>query len=194
MTRNHCPYLLLFAALLLSSCFEKKQERVVTPWGQVLDSVEVSDNFDLHEIQQYGELIMATVNGPQTYYDYHGHHLGTQFLICQRFADSLGVRLRVEVYRDSMELVKRFAEGEVDIVAWPTPGHIDADTAKSLCIAEACHANDKRCKYYRNNHHLDKIDENRSDRSNPPFNERKSLGTCGDTDDGSQNQSNENFD
>ena len=30
-----------------------------------------------------------------------------------------------------MELVKRFAEGEVDIVAWPTPGHIDADTAKN---------------------------------------------------------------
>lgn len=95
MTRNHCPYLLLFAALLLSSCFEKKQERVVTPWGQVLDSVEVSDNFDLHEIQQYGELIMATVTGPQTYYDYHGRSLGTQYLLVSQLADKLGVGLRV---------------------------------------------------------------------------------------------------
>jgi membrane-bound lytic murein transglycosylase F len=122
-----------FGAVLLSlvSCFEKKQETMVAPWGVVEDTIPTTDEFDLHDIQTSGELIMATVNGPQTYYDYHGHHLGTQFLICQRFADSLGVRLRVEVYRDSMELVKRFAEGEVDIVAWPTPGHIDADTAKN---------------------------------------------------------------
>ena len=116
---------------MLVSCFQKKQEPLVAPWGVIEDTVSVSDEFDLHDIQTSGELIMATVSGPQTYYDYHGHHLGTQFLICQRFADSLGVRLRVEVYRDSMELVKRFSEGEVDLVAWPTPGHIDADTAKT---------------------------------------------------------------
>lgn len=118
------------------SCFEKKHEPLVAPWGVIDDTVSVTDEFDLHDIQTSGELIMATVNGPQTYYDYHGHHLGTQFLICQRFADSLGVRLRVEVYRDSMELVKRFAEGEVDLVAWPTPGHIDADTAKNDLVKE----------------------------------------------------------
>ena len=120
-------------AILLSlvSCFEKKHEVMVAPWGVVEDSIPATDEFDLHDIQTSGELIMATVSGPQTYYEYHGKYLGTQFLICQRFADSLGVRLRVEVYRDSLELLKRQAEGEVDIVAWPTPGHLDADTAKS---------------------------------------------------------------
>jgi membrane-bound lytic murein transglycosylase F len=122
-----------FGAILLSlaSCFEKKHEVMVAPWGVVEDSIPTTDEFDLHDIQTSGELIMATVSGPQTYYEYHGKYLGTQFLICQRFADSLGVRLRVEVYRDSLELLKRQAEGEVDIVAWPTPGHIDADTAKN---------------------------------------------------------------
>ena len=122
-----------FGAILLSlvSCFEKKHEVMVAPWGVVEDSIPATDEFDLHDIQTSGELIMATVSGPQTYYEYHGKYLGTQFLICQRFADSLGVRLRVEVYRDSLELLKRQAEGEVDIVAWPTPGHIDADTAKN---------------------------------------------------------------
>ena len=122
-----------FGAILLSlvSCFEKKHEVMVAPWGVVEDSIPATDEFDLHDIQTSGELIMATVSGPQTYYEYHGKYLGTQFLICQRFADSLGVRLRVEVYRDSLELLKRQAEGEVDIVAWPTPGHLDADTAKS---------------------------------------------------------------
>ena len=120
-------------AILLSlvSCFEKKHEVMVAPWGVIEDSIPATDEFDLHDIQTSGELIMATVSGPQTYYEYHGKYLGTQFLICQRFADSLGVRLRVEVYRDSLELLKRQAEGEVDIVAWPTPGHLDADTAKS---------------------------------------------------------------
>ena len=121
-----------FGAILLSlaSCFEKKQETIVAPWGVVEDTIPTSDEFDLHDIQTSGELIMATVSGPQTYYEYHGKYLGTQFLICQRFADSLGVRLRVEVYRDSMELVKRFAEGEVDIVAWPTPGQIEVGAEK----------------------------------------------------------------
>ncbi len=120
----------------LASCFEKKQEQVVAPWGVVGDTIPTTDEFDLHDIQTSGELIMATTSGPTTYYEYHGKYLGTQFLICQRFADSLGVRLRVEVYRDSMELVKRFAEGEVDIVAWPTPGHIEADTAKNDLMKE----------------------------------------------------------
>ena len=135
--QNLNKYALLgLALMLLVSCFQKKQEPLVAPWGVIEDTVAISDEFDLQDIQTSGELIMATVNGPQTYYDYHGHHLGTQFLICQRFADSLGVRLRVEVYRDSMELVNRFAEGEVDLVAWPTPGHIEADTAKTDLVKE----------------------------------------------------------
>ena len=81
----------MFAALLLASCSEKKQEHIVTPWGEVLDSVEVTEGFDLHEIQQGGELILATISGPQTYYDYHGKLLGTQYLLVQKLADKLGV-------------------------------------------------------------------------------------------------------
>ena len=86
-------YLLLGSILwlLLLSCTHK-QERIVTPYGSVLDSVNVSEDFDLADIQTSGELIMATLTGPDTYYDYHGKSLGTQYLICQQFADSLGVR------------------------------------------------------------------------------------------------------
>ena len=81
--------LLLGVFVLLVSCTQK-QERVVTPYGSVLDSANVVDEFDLAGIQTSGELIMATLNGPETYYDYHGRQLGTQYLICQHFADSLG--------------------------------------------------------------------------------------------------------
>ena len=114
---------------MLASC-SSKRERVVTPYGSVLDSVTVTEEFDLPDIQTSGELIMATLSGPQTYYDYHGKQLGTQYLICQHFADSLGVRLRVEVCRDSIELARRLEEDEVDLVAWATPGHIQVGKEK----------------------------------------------------------------
>ena len=124
------------AILLLVSCTPKKQEPVVTPWGQILDSVEVKEAFDLPDIQQYGELIMATVTGPQTYYDYHGRSLGTQYLLVQRLADSLGVGVRVEVCRDSIELAEKLQEGVVDIVAWPTPGEMTVSQDKPLLTEE----------------------------------------------------------
>ena len=117
------------AVLLLLSC-QQRQERVVTPYGSVLDSVAVTEDFDLDDIQTNGELIVATVSGPDTYYDYRGKQLGTQYLICQHFADSLGVRLRIDVCRDSAELKRRLQDGEVDLVAWPTPGEIEVGSDK----------------------------------------------------------------
>ena len=129
-------YTLLLAVLLLVSCMPKKQDPIVTPWGEVLDSVEVSEDFDLHEIQHSGELILATVSGPQTYYDYHGRSLGTQYLLVQRLADKIGVGIRVEVCRDSLELVDKLSEGQVDIVAWPTPGHLEVTKDKPLLLDE----------------------------------------------------------
>ena len=124
--------------LLLTSCFQKKQEPIVAPWGVINDTEselsnadnDSADIFDLHDIQTSGELIMATVSGPETYYDYHGKSLGTQYLLCQRFADSLGCHLRVDVCRDSLELVHRLDSCEADLIAWPTPGHIEADRQK----------------------------------------------------------------
>ena len=123
-------YLIVVGAMLLLVSCHQRQERVVTPYGSVLDSVEVTEDFDLPDIQTNGELIMATVSGPETYYDYHGRQLGTQYLICQHFADSLGVRLRIDVCRDSVELRRRLDEGEADLVAWPTPGQFEVGAEK----------------------------------------------------------------
>lgn len=130
MRRFPDKYVLLGALLMLLLSCSQKQERIVTPYGSVLDSVDVSTDFDLQQILTNGELIMATLTGPQTYYDYHGRQLGTQYLICQQLADSLGVRLRVDICRDSSELAQRLASGDVDLVAWATPGAIEADPAK----------------------------------------------------------------
>ena len=100
-------YLIVVGVVLLLVSCRQRQERVVTPYGSVLDSVEVTEDFDLPDIQTNGELIVATTSGPDTYYDYRGKQLGTQYLICQHFADSLGVRLRIDVCRDSLRLEQR---------------------------------------------------------------------------------------
>ena len=92
---------------------------MVTPWGEIMDSIPPSDDFDLEDIQRNGELIALTLTGPETYYDYRGKHLGAQYLLAQRFADKLGVSLRMEVCRDTAEMRQRLKNGEADIAILP---------------------------------------------------------------------------
>ena len=106
-------------ALMVCACTQKKQEPVVTPWGEIQDSIPQDDNFDLEQIQRNGEMIALTLTGPETYYDYHGKHLGAQYLLAQRFADKLGVMLRMEVCRDTAEMLQRLADGEADLICYP---------------------------------------------------------------------------
>ena len=113
-------YIQLFSlVLLLVSCGSKKQERIETPWGAIADTIPQDDGFDLDAIQRTGELIVLTLAGPETYYDYRGRHLGTQDLLCQRFADKLGVSLRMEVCRDTTEMLQRRADGDADLICYP---------------------------------------------------------------------------
>lgn len=116
-------YLLLIIAFLLCSC-SRKEAPVTTPWGTTVgdESEEPQrDYFSLADIQTNGELIMLTLTGPTTYYDYHGRGLGTQFLLCERFAQQIGVGLRVEVCKDTAELVSRLRRGDGDIAAFQLP-------------------------------------------------------------------------
>ena len=110
---------LFLAFFLLCSCGQKKQEPLVTPWGEITDTIPTDDSFDLDEIQTNGELIALTLTGPETYYDYRGRHLGAQYLMAQRFADKLGVSLRMEVCRDTAEMKQRLADGEADLICFP---------------------------------------------------------------------------
>lgn len=104
----------------LAACSGKRNDGpVVTPWGTVIDSVSSSDNFDLAQIQRNGELIMLTMSGPETYYDYHGRSLGTQYLLCERFAEKIGCSVRVDVCRDTTEMLQKLQEGVADVIAYP---------------------------------------------------------------------------
>ena len=126
-----------YALILLGSCEEKKPQQELTPWGTPIGEVEgMSDGeeegaeeaankntrqkgFSLEDIQENGELIMLTVNGPTTYYDYHNHGMGLQYLLCEKFAQQIGVSLRVEECKDTTEMIRKLTKGEGDIIAVP---------------------------------------------------------------------------
>ena len=143
MKLKHYALFMLF--LLLSAC-QQKAEPVVTPWGDVTDSLS-SDNFDLNVIERSGQMIVLTLSGPETYYDYHGYRLGTHYMLCQHFADSLGVSLRVEVCRDTTEMLMRLAQGDADIVVYPL--HPDSLWPGWVVDAEKPHLNEELRHWYR---------------------------------------------
>lgn len=113
-------------ALVLGACRERK-EPAVTPWGTIVDGGQNEEDaskhtaFSLSDIQAAGELIMLTMSGPETYYDYHGHGMGTQYLLCEKFAQQIGVSLRVEVCKDTSEMVRRLERGDADVIVYQLP-------------------------------------------------------------------------
>lgn len=135
---RHTIYYMLAATLLLSlaACKERRAEPEYTPWGTVVeteadgrDSTAMPDTaaaLSVSDIVAQGEIIALTISGPQTYYDYHGHGLGVHYLLAERLAERLGVKLRVEVCKDTLALGRRLAAGEGDLVACPVklPGTV----------------------------------------------------------------------
>lgn len=127
---------LLYLAIILTflsavSCKER-QKTVETPWGTTVEVEQDDDNsadtipangkgarYSLEDIKQGGEMIMLTLSGPDTYYDYHGKGMGTHYLLCEKLAEQLGVTLRVDVCRDTVEMLQRLRNGEADIIAYP---------------------------------------------------------------------------
>lgn len=106
--------------VMLCGC-EDEKAMVQTPWGTTLgtDTATVSGSFSLDDIVRNGELIMLTLNGPETYYDYRGRGMGLQYLLCEQFARQLGVSLRVELCKDTADMIHRLKQGEGDVIAFP---------------------------------------------------------------------------
>ena len=119
--------LFLQIALLVVSCGQKSRNEL-TPWGTPVEETDdtLSTEFTLTDIQTNGELIMLTLTGPETYYDYHGRGVGLQYMLCEKFAQKMGVSLRVEVCKDTSEMVRRLQSGDGDIIAFPLPSTFDS--------------------------------------------------------------------
>lgn len=118
---------------MLFSCEDKKRgtNEITTPWGDTLDTSgnlagDTSNTFSVSDLIRNGEIIMLAESGPKTYYEYRGCSLGTQYLIIETLAEKLGVRVRVDICKDSTDIVKRLNNNEGDIAAFQTVGSFKA--------------------------------------------------------------------
>lgn len=115
-------YFIIFALLLtlsISAC--KQRESTSNPWGEVKEE-DVSTNspsLQLDDIISNGELIMVTTTGPDTYYEYHGRGMGLHYLLLQNFCEHIGVTLRVDICKDTTDMINRLKNGEADVMAMP---------------------------------------------------------------------------
>lgn len=118
----------------LSSCIKNKEEGIgVFNYGE--QTVDESDLFlDLPDIEMGGELIVLTLYGPASYFEFRGADFGNQFLLVEEYAHSIGVRVRVDLSRSQDELVGKLLKGEGDIIAYNlNADQYGADHQLTLC-------------------------------------------------------------
>lgn len=121
--------LTLFCVLLtLSSCKLKKS-----------NSNELSEvvNIDLPEIQERGELNVATMYSSIDYFQYRGQSMGVQHDLSEQFATSLDLALNIKVANSELELIRMLNSGEVDLIAYPLPVTKEWKDSLAYCGAEA---------------------------------------------------------
>lgn len=123
--RHLIPTFFLLLSFALASC-DSQQRSEVTPWGTQfgVDSIPQGDSFGLDDIVSNGEMIVLTMSGPDTYFDYHGRGMGLQYMLCEKFAQAIGVSLRVELCKDTTEIISRLKAGDGDIAAIQLPQSI----------------------------------------------------------------------
>lgn len=107
-------YLSVLSLSLLMACnsHEKNEQSIPQPKQQVGNAL-----FDLGDIQQNGEIIVLMMFGPDSYFEFQGSEFGTQYMLANEYAKSIGCRIRVEVNRNPKEMVDKLLRGEGDIIA-----------------------------------------------------------------------------
>lgn len=111
-------WLFIIIAFTFSSCGDGGKEE--TNQAFTIDSTKLSE-YDLPEIEEAGEIIIATMYGPETYYSYHGKPTGLAYDLISNYASTIGLRIRVEPVKDTASLFKILASGEADVIAIELP-------------------------------------------------------------------------
>lgn len=145
--------IIVLATTLFVAC-TGRDERKTTPWGTpIVDGDEQVGNdvenvphgpiATMQDIKDSGELIVLTLTGPDTYYDYRGHGLGVQYMMCESFAETFGLTTRVEVCADTLDLIKKLSQGYGDVIAVPLSKSKYRDDVLYYCGAYMPDANRK---------------------------------------------------
>ena len=124
-------YIFIISAITLLLAGSCKQE----PPRQlgVFQPARHTSSLDLEDIQQGGELIVATLYGAQSYFEYYGEGFGTQYRLADEYAKSIGCAIRVDVMRSEAELLQQLQAGDADIVAFALPVSDSISTQFTPC-------------------------------------------------------------
>lgn len=106
-------FITIIACTILTACQEQRPKEL-----GVFKQTAPAASLDLYDIQQGGELIVATLYGQDTYFEYYGEHFGTQYRLAEAYARSIGCQIRVDVMRDETALLQHLERGDVDIAAY----------------------------------------------------------------------------
>lgn len=117
------------SSLLSISCKNGRKQSAINK----LDSAQNVAQYDLSDIENAGELIAITISGPETYYQFHGRELGMQYALAENFANSMGLRLRMEVARDTTELYQMLLTSKADLIAYPLPNKLSEKMGLKNC-------------------------------------------------------------
>ena len=77
--------------------------------------------YDLPDIEESGELIAVTISGPESYFQYRNMDLGIEYLLVENYANAHGVRIRMEIAKDTAELFNQLRTSKVDLIAYELP-------------------------------------------------------------------------
>lgn len=117
-------FLWLLPTLLLVMACTPKEKQVSAIFHTDEDDSKMGFP-DLPELQQNGEIIAVTLSGPDTYFEFRGQSFGMQYELAADFARSQGLRIRMEIAHDTLELFDKLNSGEADVIALPMPSHPD---------------------------------------------------------------------
>ncbi|MBR4390284.1 MAG: transglycosylase SLT domain-containing protein [Prevotella sp.] len=124
------------ALVTLMACTDRKPSDK-TPWGTTVGEKQVQEEgqFTWNDIITNGEMIVLTMSQPDVYYEYHNRGLGAQYLLCEWFCRNWGVSVRVEVCKDTSEMVDRLKKGEADAIVYPLPRSLALNDSLLPCGA-----------------------------------------------------------
>ena len=120
--RSYSLIPILYSLILFTACTGRQDHSHQTVGGVFAEEADTIQYYDLHEIQSSGTIIAGTLSGPDTYYEYHGKEMGLQFELAEEFAQSIGVKLQMEISPDTVALMKRLERGEIDFIALEESG------------------------------------------------------------------------
>lgn len=111
----------IYIGILLFCLFSCSSENKPTENSAFTSEVKKTTDYDWNKIQESGELIIGTISGPDTYFDYQGVPMGLQYALAENFAQKEGLKVRVEVAHDTTELKRLLSENEIDLIAYRLP-------------------------------------------------------------------------